>query len=194
MGRRSLVIAAVLLHAAVGCRRSSEIPLTVTFVRQGSGGGVQSSGGLARVPTGAPVRFTVEIRNASDRESMLDDILAVVINADGEVVTRSAVAPRQPVQGGTTVTFRQSLEGQWGDDAVLGVAARFDGHGAHARVCRPLCPTCDNVKTQRACERLDLLLKGEEARPNPVGTGQLEGRPSNLQKQPTRHLMMAARG
>ena len=194
MGRRPLVIAALLLQATVGCRGPSDSPLTVTFVRQGSGGGVQSAGGLARVPAGAPVRFTVEVRNSSDRELTIDDLLAVVINAEGEVITRSAVAARQPVQGGTTVTFQQSLEGQWGDDAVLGVSARFDGQQVYGGVCRPFCPTCDTVKTQRACERLDLLLKSEQARPNAVGTRQRDGRPPNLQMQPTRHLMLAARG
>lgn len=163
MGRRFLVIVAVLF-AAVGCGWSSDTPLTVTFVRQGSGGGVQSSGGLARVPSGAPVRFTVEVRNASDRESTIDDIVAVVMNADGEVITRFAVAPRQPLRRRTTVTFRPSLEGPWGDDAVLGVAARFDGQDAPVGVCRPLCPGCDTVTTQRACERLGLLFKGEQTR------------------------------
>lgn len=194
MSCRSFVIAALALHAAAGCRMSSEIPLTVTFVRHGSGAGVQSSGGLARVPSGAPVRFTIEVRNASAGASTIDDVLAVVINADGEVLTRSVVSPRRRVHRGKTVTFRQSLEGPWRDDAVLGVAARFDGQQAHAGVCTPLCPGCDSVRTQRACERLDLLLKSEQTRPSAVGTRQREGRPPDLQVPPTRRPMLAARG
>lgn len=104
-----------------------------------------------------------------------------MIDATGEVIRSSAVATRQPVHGGTTVTFSPSLAGPWGDDAVLGVVARFDGQEAPVGVCTPLCPSCDTVKTQHACERFDLLLKGQQARPNAAGARPLEERPPNLQ-------------
>lgn len=166
MSRVAVVIVAVLLHAAAGCGESSETPLVVTFTRQSSGSGVQSSGGVARVPIGAPLRFTVEVRNASERASTIDDIQAVVMNADGDIITRAAVASHQAVMSGVTLTLRQTLWAPWGDDAVLGVAGRFDGQAARSGVCRPLCPGCDAVKTQRACERLDLLLKTASSRPD----------------------------
>lgn len=169
MCQRSVAIVVLLQLAAAACRSSPEPQAAITFVRQGSGGGVTSTRGLARLGQGAQVSFTVAVRNDSDRETRVDEIVAVVINSDGRVETRVLVAPARFVGARTTVTYRHSMKGGQAGDCVLGVAARFDGLGGTSAVCTPFCADCDNVKTQRACEQFDLLLKHDAAGPNIIG-------------------------
>lgn len=128
----------------------------VTFVRHVTGGSVQATGSTRPQPDGT-IPFKVVVRSGPGHDTMIDEVLGLVIDGEGQIHARLSVGPPQRVAGDATVTYQQSLRGSWGDDAVMGIAARFDGQ-SYSHVCQPL-PR--STAPERACERLAAFLRTE---------------------------------
>ncbi|MGV3517292.1 hypothetical protein [Luteitalea sp.] len=143
------------------------MPLAVTFVRNGGGGSVRTAGSLAG--GSGRTALTIEVKNESGQDTRLEQLVAIVIDAEGRVSARSTVALPRVVKAGSTASFQEGMRGPWVDGAVVGVATRFDGQAGYDGSCTPGCPGCDNVKSQQACEQFWLLLKREQSNQGALG-------------------------
>lgn len=152
----TLVTLAFLLSVlASGCAPAARLAFLDVSVTVSNRTDTKLDQRLQMVPSTAGVLpVSVTFKNVTARAVDLEDVTALIANADGGPLAHRSIAKRVTVQPNDSERRQLAFTGAWPDDAVLVVQVHVRNDEGKLRPlgsCTPLCASCDIERTERAC-------------------------------------------